>query len=172
MIKGTRIDLRLITEKDIELLRVWRNSHSRDFFTKDYLSPQQQRAWYNKYAENSMDKMFIVQLKDSTPIGTIALYNINIADRTADLGRTLLLEDYRGQGYMEEAIKLLVNIAFDSMRLWNIRLSVYLDNAAAISLYHKAGFQSSSRPVLLMEATNSDKSPSKPVTMLDFSEND
>ena len=73
---------------------------------------------------------------------------------------------------MEEAIKLLVNIAFDSMRLWNIRLSVYLDNAAAISLYHKAGFQSSSRPVLLMEATNSDKSPSKPVTMLDFSEND
>lgn len=172
MLKGTKVNIRLIGEGDLDLLRYWRNQHTNDFFTKDQLSPQQQRAWYQKYSENPTDRMFIIQLKDSTPIGTVALYNISIADRTAELGRTLLLSEYRGQGYMEEAIKLLLNHTFETMRIWKIRLSVYLDNASAIALYSKCGFESTTRPIMLMEAKNSDIDIGKPFSMSDFSEDD
>lgn len=172
MLKGTKVDLRLISEGDLELLRMWRNEYANDFFTKDTITPQQQRAWYSKYSENVTDRMFIVQRKDGTPVGTVALYNINIADRTSELGRTLLLAEYRNLGYMEEAIKLLVDHAFAKMRLWKVRLNVYLDNAAAISLYHKCGFESTSRPIMLMEAKNSDVDHKKPVEMTDFAEGD
>lgn len=172
MLVGTKINLRLITENDIEWLRQLRNRYAGDFFTKDQITPQQQRAWYQKYSENVNDKMFIIQLKDSTPVGTIALYNINIADRSAELGRTVLLAEHRGQGYMEEAIKILKVHAFENMRLWHIRLSVYLDNASAISLYHKCGFESTSRPIMLMEAKNHSMDISKPVVMDDFDSED
>lgn len=172
MLKGTAVDLRLIANGDLEILREWRNRYTNDFFTKDQITPQQQRAWYSQYSENATDRMFIVQLKDSTPIGTIALYNINIADRTAELGRTLLLTEYRGQGYMEEAVTLLVKHTFDTMRLWKLRLTVYLDNAAAISLYHKCGFESTPRPIMLMEATNHNQDHLTPVQITDFNEDD
>lgn len=172
MLKGEKINLRLINENDLELLRMWRNQHSQDFFTKDQITPQQQRAWYQKYSESATDKMFILQLKDGTPIGTIALYNINIADRSAELGRTLLMAQFRGSGYMEDAVKVLVTHAFEVMRIWNIRLSVYLDNAAAISLYHKCGFESTERPIMLMEARNIDQDWRKSFHMSDFQEDD
>ena len=172
MLKGERVDLRLISEGDLDLMRSWRNKYSDNFFTKDTITPQQQRAWYTKYSENVTDRMFIVQLKDSTPIGEVALYNISIADRTAELGRTLLIPDYRGHGYMEEAVKLLVKHALEVMRIWKIRLNVYLDNAAAISLYHKCGFESTPRPIMLMEVKNRDIDFTKPFRMTEFEEGD
>jgi len=42
--------------------------------------------------------MFIIRLKNGIEVGTIALYNINIADRTANIGRMLILDDSEGVG--------------------------------------------------------------------------
>lgn len=172
MLHGKRIDLRLIDKDDLEWLRMTRNKYADSFFTKDHITPQQQKAWYDKYSENVTDRMFVVQLKDGTLVGTLALYNVNIADRAAELGRTLLLEEHRGQGYMEEAVKLLVDHAFKIMRLWHIRLSVYLDNAAAIALYYKCGFEATQRPIMLMEVRNHNMDKNYPVKMNDFGSED
>jgi len=168
MIKGKRLDLKPVDRGDIETLRVWRNKHGQNFFTSDTITKQQQRAWYQHYQDNyGRDFMYLIKLKDGTPIGTIALYNVEMADRTADIGRILLLEQFRSQGYMEEALEMLVKEAFEKIRVWKLRLSCYLDNAGAISAYHKVGFQSLLRPVMIMEMKNSDISPEKPLTLHD-----
>ena len=173
MIKGKRIDLKPISKDDIETLRVWRNKYGSDFFTSDTITKQQQRAWYQHYQDNyGKDFMYIIVLKDGTPVGTIALYNVEMGDRTAEIGRILLAESFRSQGYMEEALKLLIDEAFNKIRIWKLRLSCYLDNAGAISTYHRAGFQSLKRPVMIMEARNPDTDPDKPLVLRDSTCND
>lgn len=171
MIKGKTIDLRPIEKQDIEMLRRWRNENADSFFTSDQITVQQQRAWYQHYQDNyGKDFMFIIQLKDDTSIGTVALYNMDNADRTADVGRMLLLEKYRGCGYMEEALSLIVDEAFTKMRLYRLKLGTYLDNAGAISLYHKAGFKALKRPVMLMEMTNPNMDWKKPLVLRSYDE--
>lgn len=172
MLKGERINLRSISEKDISMLREWRNKHATKFFTKDEITPAQQKAWYTRYQDRAgTDYMFIIELKDQTPIGQVGLFNIDNSDRSAELGRVLLLEEYQGQGYMTEALKLLMELAFNKFRLYRLRLTTFLDNSDAISLYSTVGFQSLPRPVMLMEAFNPDKTCfRRPITIPDLEE--
>lgn len=166
MIKGEKIDLRLIKEKDIELLRQWRNAYSERFFTKDYITKAQQRQWYSKYSESiGRDLMFIIQLKDTTPIGTIALYNIDVTNRIADFGRMLLIQEYEGQGYAKESVSLILKFAFETLKLWKVKAQVFLDNAKAIGMYSSCGFDSFARPIMLMEATNRTENYKEPLEL-------
>ncbi len=154
MVAGNQIELKPIDEGDLEQLRSWRNSYAEQFFTHDYITKQQQRIWYEHYQQNFTDNMFMIQLKDGTKIGSIALYNINLSDRTANIGRILILEDYQGKGFAEDAIRVVKRIAFENMKLYKLKLETFLDNAAAISLYHRCGFVANKRPIMLMECKN------------------
>lgn len=162
--KKLKIRLRLINENDIEWLRETRNKNLGEFFSHDYITPQQQRQWYQSYTDSTgRDYMYIIESPDGTKLGTIALYNINISDRTAELGRVFVIEEYRGLGIMETAINMIMKIAFESMRIFKVRLMTFLNNAAAISLYHKCGFEAMSTPIMLMEMRNSDTDWQKPM---------
>lgn len=152
MIKGERINLRPIEEKDMELLRSWRNAYANNFGDAGFITKQQQKMFYDKYQESHTDRMFVIELKDSTPIGTIALYNINTTDRTAEVGRVIVIDEQRGHGYAEEAVKMLCKLA-DDMRLYKLRVWAYLDNLDAIAVYSRAGFKAG-RPRLYLERAN------------------
>jgi RimJ/RimL family protein N-acetyltransferase len=167
MLKGQNIYLKPISERDIEMLRLWRNHYGTDFFSADYITKEQQRQWYSHYMDSAgRDYMWVIISKTGEPSGTIALYNITISDRHATLGRVLVLEEYRGRGYMEEAVKLVTDYAFNVLRLYKITLSVYLDNAKALAVYSNAGFTSGKRPVMMMEKVNADEELwKKPVTI-------
>ena len=170
MIKGEKVRLRPIEEKDLELLRSWRNRYFDQFFSGETLSKEQHRAWYDRYnASGGRDTMFIIEALDGNgAVGTIALYDVSIADRTAKLGRVLLLQEFRGKGYMDEAVKLLTNFAFDKLRLYKVRVEVFLDNTAALTIYAHAGYKTTSRPIILMEKVNHDHDPRKPIDMVDL----
>lgn len=152
MIKGDRINLRSIEQEDMETLRSWRNAYANNFGDGGFITKQQQKIFYEKYCESSTDKMFIIQLKDGTQIGTIAIYNISTVDRTADIGRVILLDTQRGHGYAEEAVKMICKLA-DDMRLYKTRVWAYLDNLDAIAVYARSGFKAG-RPRLYLERTN------------------
>lgn len=152
MIKGDRINLRPIAQGDMELVRSWRNAYANNFGDAGYITKEQQRLFYDKYQESNTDKMFIVELKDGVPMGTIALYNISTADRTADVGRVIIIDEQRGHGYAEEAVKLVCKMA-DEMRLYRVRVWAYLDNLDAISVYSRCGFRAG-RPRLYLERIN------------------
>jgi RimJ/RimL family protein N-acetyltransferase len=161
MIVGDRLNLRPIEQKDMDTLRSWRNAYSQNFGDGGYVTKDQQKMFYEKYHESSTDRMFIIQLKDGTQIGTIALYNISTTDRTADVGRVILLDEHRGQGYAEEAVKLVVGLA-DRMRLYKVRVWAYLDNLDAIAVYSRAGFKAG-RPRLYLERVNEESNWKAPV---------
>src|SRR3989304_6944101 len=127
MINGERINLRPTEQKDMELLRKWRNAYATNFGDAGYITKEQQKMFYDKYQESHTDRMFLIELKDGTPIGTIAIYNISTTDRSADVGRVIIIDEQRGRGYAEEAVKLICTVA-DKMRLYKTRVWAYLDN--------------------------------------------
>lgn len=164
MKKGERVNLRLIEEKDIDWLRETRNKYRESFFDSAEISNEQQRMWYRDYKELGTDRMYIVELKDSTPIGTIAIYNIDIGRRTAKLGRFLLMAEYRGKGYAEEAAKLAVDIAMNDIRLFKLNVEVYLENMDAIAIYARVGFKTG-KPVIILEKISHDQNWQKPLRL-------
>jgi len=166
MIIGKKVNLRLIKEKDLEFLRESRNRYKDKFFTQDYITKEQQRNWYEKYKSIlGKDLMFMVLLKDETKIGTISIYNIDSATRMADFGRMLILEEYQGEGYAKEAIELIIDFAFNTLKLWKLKLSTFLDSANVIALYSSCGFKAVPRPIMMMEATNSQEPFKDPLTL-------
>ncbi len=135
MIKGQRVNLRLINENDLDFLRASRNLYSSNFFTHDYISKQQQKAWYEKYKSIfGKDLMFVILNKEGNKIGALSLYNIDAATRIADFGRMFIVPEQQGSGYAKEAVQLAVDFAFNTLKLWKLKLSVFLDNSNAISL--------------------------------------
>jgi len=162
MIKGDRINLKPVEQKDMELLRSWRNDYSSSFGDAGYITKEQQRLFYDRYSESHTDRMFIIQLKDGTQIGTIALYNISTVDRSADIGRVIIIDTQRGYGYAEEAVRMVCGLA-DQMRLYRTMVWAYLDNLDALAVYSRCGFKAG-RPRLYLDRI-ADVNWKAPVTM-------
>ena len=165
--KGERVNLRPIEEKDIEWLRESRNKYKDHFFDSSEISYEQQRMWYSSYKEAGTDRMYIIELKDATPIGTIAIYDIDIGRRMAKFGRFLLIEDYRGKGYAEEAAKLCVDIAINDMRLFKLKVEVFLENLDAIAIYARTGFKTG-KPIIVLEKVAYEQNLQKPLVLGEY----
>ena len=74
-------------------------------------------------------------------IGYICLPDPSYADRKAALSICIGEEADRGKGYGAEAIRLLLDYAFNTLRLHNIQLYLNGDNARALACYKKVGFK-------------------------------
>jgi RimJ/RimL family protein N-acetyltransferase len=60
---------------------------------------------------------------------------------TAEIGITLGEVGERGQGAGTEAVRLLLDYAFQHLNVWNVWLDTAAYNAGAIRAYEKAGFR-------------------------------
>lgn len=98
--------------------------------------------WYERHASGAQDSLiFTVVANDGgNPVGNIALQDLDMRNRTAELGIYIGDVDSRGRGYGTEATSLLLNFAFNVLGLQNVMLRVYEYNEAAIRVYEKVGF--------------------------------
>lgn len=80
------IDLILLKEEDIELVRQWRNHPSvvSNFEYREYITPEMQHVWF-KTINNLNNLYFIVQYK-SEKIGVVNARNIDCENRTCESG--------------------------------------------------------------------------------------
>jgi len=164
MIESERLNFKAVDESDIEWLRESRNANKDNFFDSHEITTEQQKSWYQRYKESGVDHMFIVKLKSTGEnIGTIAIYDLDITKRMAILGRVLLLEEFRGKGYAEEMVKRLVRYAFDTMRLYKLKVEVHYNNIDAIVIYYKSGFKPITKPILMLERLNENINWDKPL---------
>lgn len=167
MIKSERLVFNCIEEKDIEWLRESRNKYRDKFFDSHEITTEQQKSWYVRYKEIGTDQMFIVTLKSGEKIGTIALYDIDITNRTAKLGRILLLDEFRHYGYAEEMVKSLMNYAFNTTRLYKVKVECYWENLGAIAIYYRAGFKVNPKPIMQLEKINDNIDWKKSLVMVE-----
>ncbi len=77
-------------------------------------------------------------------IGTICLWNLSEDKKTAELGYELN-QKYQGQGIMNEAIKKVIEFAFQNIGVTTIEAYTHKDNLKSTSLLLKNNFSIDSR---------------------------
>lgn len=90
------------------------------------------------YAQNGFG-LWLVQLKDATPIGMCGLINREGLN-DVDLGFAFM-PTFRSQGYAHESASIVIEYAKRSLELKQLAAITDRDNAPSIKLLEKLGFQ-------------------------------
>lgn len=142
VIIGSKVRLHLIQPDDIERLRRWRNENRFAFFDSSYISAERQKKWFKSYQKKKDDLMFVIETLDGRPIGTVALYKIDLSNKQAEFGRMLIGDvKSRRKGLAQDAAKNLIRFAFSTLSLQQLKIEVKKNNQPVIRFYERLGFQ-------------------------------
>lgn len=85
--------------------------------------------------------------------GYFEIKNINSRHGVGTGAHIILSPEYRGKGMGKDFVDLISKVAFSSLGLYRISLSVHTTNQAAITVYKKAGYSNEGllREVLLFD---------------------
>ncbi|TQR37013.1 N-acetyltransferase [Lysinibacillus sphaericus] len=160
LFESSRVKLRKMTKEDTELYHKWRNDvevmHSTNPSLDVYPMEETKDFVDHVILGNHAGKSYImVEKGKESPIGIVALINIDYKNRNAECIIDIGEKEYWGKGYGSEGLKLLLDYAFYEMNLHRVYLKVFSFNDKAISLYNKIGFhqEGSSRQSLFRDGT-------------------
>jgi RimJ/RimL family protein N-acetyltransferase len=83
----------------------------------------------------------IVDLATDALIGRCMLFDVDPINRKAMLGIVIGEKGYWGQGYGQEATRLLLDYAFNLLNLNSVMLGTFAFNQRAIHCYERVGFR-------------------------------
>lgn len=144
MIRGKRIYLRPLEEKDTDLILKWRNDPEimEKMISSHPISREEHLRWFHGLQKkNDRLEFVIVTINEEQPIGTVSLKDIGLQHSKAELGKLIGERKYRRKGYATEAAKLLVEYGFKRLGLNRIYARVLEYNEANIQLDKKLGFR-------------------------------
>ncbi|MBN2325832.1 MAG: GNAT family N-acetyltransferase [Candidatus Omnitrophica bacterium] len=146
MIRGEKVILRALEDRDVEHLRIWRNHPDlmKYHFSDLPVSEAGQRRWYENYAGDSGAIVFIIENEDQTQVGYTILKNLDYKNRQAEVG--LYLDPaQQGKGYGKDAFLSLMQFGFYELNLHRMFLKVFAFNERAIHMYEQLGFKKEGR---------------------------
>ena len=83
----------------------------------------------------------IEEIDGGTHIGNVMYYGYDSLLREAELGITIGVRAYWGQGYGTDAVRTLLELAFEELELRRMYLHTLTSNARAQRAFEKAGFR-------------------------------
>jgi len=145
-IEGDRIYLREVRLSDVnEEYYNWLNDNEVSQFLETKFFPQSIKA-IEEYVSSmigSQESVFlaIVVKENNKHIGNIKIGPINWIHRFADIALVIGDKESWGKGYGTEAIKLVVDYAFNKLNLHRLNAGIYANNIGSIKAFEKAGFK-------------------------------
>jgi RimJ/RimL family protein N-acetyltransferase len=140
---GRLLRLASPTPEDQESLATWSLD---DMYLRmlddDPIRPQAASAYNSTLEWDGHSSMYfhLRTLQEDKFIGFVVLFSIKWASQTADMAIGIGLPEYRGKGYGQDALRLILNYAFAELNLYRVGLTVMSYNTAAIKSYERAGF--------------------------------
>lgn len=140
---SNRLMIRRLVEDDLETLHRW--SNSADAYGS-YLSPelldkeQITLRFHSGLFWNECEKLFLIEHKDRTPLGTIHYWLPADKMDIATVALKIAEPDERNKGYGTEAQKSLLIYLFDKMKIKQVEMYTDLDNLAQQRCLKKLGF--------------------------------
>lgn len=99
------------------------------------------KNYVNKIKNNSDYLFLAIILKNGNRhIGNMKLGPINRIHKFADIGILIGEKSFWGKGFATEAIKLVVDYAFNKLNLHKLTAGAYSNNPGSIKAFKKAGF--------------------------------
>lgn len=136
------VSLTELRDADRDVLFRWINDPDVVQFNTSY-SPVHSSVhadWFENVTKDSSRVIFAIRVAGSSKlVGTIQLIDIHPIHRSAELIIRIGDEENRGMGLGSEAVKLLVQFAFQHRNLQRIWLRVFAVNVRAIRAYERAG---------------------------------
>lgn len=145
VIVGEKIVLRGVESSDNLMLRSLINDPDTEMMLSGSswpISETEQLRWFERQEQNKESLRCIVAKKDdmTTPVGTIILNEIDQKNGTGHIHIKMAKDGGRRNGYGTDAIKTLIDYAFNELRLNCIYANILSYNEASIRLFEKCGF--------------------------------
>jgi len=147
MINGERIRLRALEKEDLPNFVEWLNDPEvrENLFANHPMSMAEEEQWFeNMLKQPRYERPLCIEVKIEDGwhlIGNLSLMDISNTNRNAELGIMIGDKSHWNQGYGTEAIRLLIDHAFNQLNLHRVFLRVYDTNPRGIRCYEKVGFQ-------------------------------
>lgn len=109
--------------------------------TTSNFSIEQIEAFIKKSASDASRYDFAICLKDGTMIGDLAIMDIDHEHESAEFRIALNNMSTTHQGYGTQAISLMLDFVFNTLKLNRIQLEVFSFNPHAQKAYKKVGFK-------------------------------
>jgi len=139
-----RIYLRPITIEDTDNVLRWRNGENvKPFFIyQEDITKEMHYNWLEtKVKTGKVVQFIIVEEETDRGIGSVYIQDVDYNHKKAEYGIFIGEDNCSGKGYGTIAAKLMVQYAFEELKLHRVYLRVYEENKRAISSYEKAGFK-------------------------------
>lgn len=142
-LEGSQIYLRPITIEDTDNVVRWRNDRKvvENFIYRKYISREEHLDWlHNKVETGQVVQFIICDRQTDKPLGSIYLQNFKEESRQAEEGIFLGEKEAYGRGIGTEAAKLVLQYAFETMKLHKLTARVLSYNQGSCKMHEKAGY--------------------------------
>ena len=144
-LEGKRIYLRRVTEADANRTYLgWLNDPEINRYLESRFKKQtleRLKAYIREITSSAANLFLAIVLKDNERhIGNIKLGPIDNHHRLGDIGLIIGEKDCWGKGYASEAIQLLVDHAFKTLKLHKLTAGCYANNMGSAKAFIKVGF--------------------------------
>lgn len=139
-----RLYLRPITIEDTDMVLSWRNSEyvRNNFFYRLPISKEEHIKWVTEKCDKGLVFQFVVVEKETDlPIGCVYLQRYNPEDDSLESGVFFSEGAPKGKGYATEAVKIMNEFAFSTLKVSKTIAEVISTNEASMKLHKKAGFE-------------------------------
>jgi RimJ/RimL family protein N-acetyltransferase len=146
MIHGNVATLLPFDTAALSLVRAWINDETvrHGTGTEGPVSDFEHQRWYETAMADRSQRIFVIGMgkgSQATPVGLIGLRGLNWRSRNAEYWIYIGDGSARGKGVADEASRLLLRFAFDTLGLHRVFLQVDTVNERAIRLYQRLGFK-------------------------------
>lgn len=142
--EGRLVRLAPLREEDAEDLFRWINDRELVVLNAPFkpVSWDEHLRWFERIRAAPDVQIFGIRRRDDDRlIGSCQLNGIDAGSQSCSLQIRIGERDAWGKGYGTEAVRLLVEHAFQDLGLQQVELEVFADNERAIRTYRKVGFR-------------------------------
>ena len=144
MLIGNTVTLSPVLPTDLAQIFMWSDDPAIARLNEPYIPKGFQREadfWLNAAGDNS--RVFFAIRERGAPdiIGHVQVVNIHPIHRSATLGILIGKIENRGKGHGSDAMRLIIDFCWRHLNLTRLALVVQADNAPAIAIYEKLGFE-------------------------------
>jgi RimJ/RimL family protein N-acetyltransferase len=144
VIRGEKVFLSALGIDDVRPLYMWANDRDLATLSRPYapIHWDDHVEWFENQRRDKTGRILGIRLTNGEKlIGFCKLIGIHPIHRSAEMQMKIGREEYRSKGYGSEALKLLLDFAWNDLALRRVSCCVYADNDRAIKAYEKVGFE-------------------------------
>ncbi|MBL7932361.1 MAG: GNAT family N-acetyltransferase [Bacteroidia bacterium] len=108
---------------------------------EDFIREQKKAEGGYRTYDRSIAHFKLILKETGQVIGGAGFHNWYAMHKRAEIGYMMYKEDFRRKGYMEEAVRKILDYGFNTMELMRIEATISPTNDASLNLIRKFGFK-------------------------------